>query len=66
MISLALLRAALRSSFARASASASAFWLLSAAARPSAIFFWRSSNAALSGGQMNFIVNQTRIAKESI
>ncbi|MEY3475056.1 MAG: synthase subunit b AtpF, partial [Pseudomonadota bacterium] len=39
---------------------------LSAADRPSAIFFARSSSAAVIGGQTNFIVNQTRIAKTII
>jgi len=34
---------------------------LSAAARPSAIFFARSSSAAVIGGQTNFIVNPTKI-----
>jgi hypothetical protein len=34
---------------------------LSAADRPSAIFFARSSSAAVIGGQTNFIVNPTRI-----
>jgi hypothetical protein len=49
--------------------SASTRWLaalssdlaLSAAARPSAIFFARSSSAAVIGGHTNFIVNPTRI-----
>jgi hypothetical protein len=36
---------------------------LSAALRPSAIFLARSSRAAVIGGQMKRIVNQTRIAK---
>src|SRR4249919_183870 len=66
MISLALVRAVRSSPSAVSCACASARWLLSAAARPSAIFFWRSSSAAFSGGQMNFIVNQTRSTKESI
>src|SRR5574343_243673 len=43
------------------SESASATLALSAADRPSAIFFARSSRAAVIGGQTNFIVNQTRI-----
>src|SRR4249919_3541409 len=66
MISLALARAVRSSPSAVSCACANARWLLSAAARPSAIFFWRSSSAAFSGGQMNFIVNQTRSTKESI
>jgi hypothetical protein len=39
---------------------------LSAADRPSAIFFARSSSAAVIGGQTKRIVNQTRIAKTII
>src|SRR5919109_2392452 len=35
----------------------------SAAAKPSAIFFWRSSSARISGGQMNFIVPQAPMRK---
>ena len=39
-------------------------WLpRSAAARPSAIFFWRSSSALISGGQMYFIVTQAPMKK---
>jgi hypothetical protein len=34
---------------------------LSAADRPSAILAARASSAVVIGGQMNFIVNQTRI-----
>jgi len=37
-----------------------------AAARPSAIFFCRSSMAVVNGGQINFIVNQMSIANDNI
>src|SRR5690606_19256612 len=65
MISLALLRAALSSSFAVSWACASARWLLSAAARPSAIFCWRSSMALSSGGQTKVAISQISAANES-
>src|SRR5690606_5006835 len=65
MISLALARAALSSSFALSWACASARWLLSAAARPSAIFCWRSSMALSSGGQTKVAISQISAANES-
>ena len=49
-----------------ASAAARATLLLSAAARPSAIFFWRSSIAWIKGGQMYFIVIQHPMKNTSI
>jgi hypothetical protein len=39
-------------------------WHVSAAARPSAIFWARSSNALAIGGHTNFIVNHTSIEKD--
>src|SRR5690606_27710705 len=65
MISLALLRATLSSSPALSWACASARWLLSAAARPSAIFCWRSSMALSSGGQTKVAISQISAANES-
>ena len=44
----------------------SSFCPRSAAASPSEIFFWRSSTALVSGGQMNFQENQIRIPNTSI
>src|SRR5688500_1190706 len=66
MISLAFARAALSSSLTLSCAWARFFCALSAAARPSAIFCWRSSMAFINGGQMNLTVNQMRIANDSI
>src|SRR4051812_41125733 len=66
MISVACRRACLISTATLASASFSSARARSAAASPSATFFWRSSMAPLSWGQMNLVVNQTRIAKEII
>ena len=57
----ASVRAAASCSSTRLLAVDSSALALSAADKPSAIFFARSSSAAVIGGQMNFIVNQTRI-----
>src|SRR5690606_6147213 len=65
MISLALARAAFSSASAVSCACASARWLLSAAARPSAIFFCRSSIALSSGGHTKVAISQIRPAKAS-
>src|SRR5690606_22636164 len=65
MISLALARASFSSSLTLSCAWARSFWLRSAAARPSAIFCWRSSSALSSGGQMKVAISQIRPAKAS-
>src|SRR6476661_5434703 len=66
MICVASVRAFLISSATRASASARSLRAFSAAERPSEMRCARSSIALVSGGQMNFIVNQMRIRKTII
>jgi hypothetical protein len=66
MISAACTRAFLISSATRASASFNSAFARSAADRPSAMRVERSSIALVIGGQINFIVNQTRIPKTMI
>jgi hypothetical protein len=63
MISLALVRASFKASLTFSWACARSFWLRSAAARPSAIFCWRSSMALSSGGQILVAMIQIRPAK---
>src|SRR6185312_5292832 len=63
MMTAASARAFFTSSSARVLASASSLRARSAASRPSAMRLARSSMARTMGGQMYFIVNQTRIRK---
>ncbi len=63
MISPACARARCNSSAARLPANSRSCLPRSAAARPSAICFCLCSMARMSGGQINFIVNQIKIAK---
>src|SRR5690606_27445324 len=58
--------ASLRMTVAFDLASARLFSPLSAAARPSAIFFWRSVIATISGGQMNFMVTHASTKNTSV
>ena len=55
--------ASLICSAARFSASSCSCWPRSAASRPSAIYIRRASSAPMTGGQINFIQNQTNNAK---
>src|SRR3546814_3998695 len=64
MISLALARASLITALTFSCACARSRWLRSADAKPSAMRFCRSSMAASSGGQMNFIVSPMSSAKQ--
>src|SRR6185437_4750296 len=65
MMTAASARAFFTSSSARVLASANSLRARSAASRPSAMRLARSSMALTMGGQMYFIVNQTRIRKTS-
>src|SRR6185312_4668096 len=66
MMTAASARAFFTSSSARVFASANSLRARSAASSPSAMRLARSSMARMIGGQMYFIVNQTRIKKTSI